>query len=188
MHDANASTTVYYGIPYAHAARFKPAVPIGSESRLCSVDIVDASAHGPACIQFNLPPPYDKGFALLTGTTPVQPQAEDCLTMDVYVPDGGYQDLPVLFYTPGGGFLVGASFTYDFRSLINLSIGMGKPFIAVVINYRLGPLGTLNPSIWGEDVNLSILDQVEALRYVQEHIHAFGGDPRKVTIGERMAV
>ena len=101
------------------------------------------------------------------------------------MPYGDFNDLPVLFYTPGGGYLVGASFSYDFRSLVSRSVGLGKPFIAVSINYRLGPLGTLNPSV-AEDMNVWLLDQFEALRWVKKHIGAFGGDGGKVTISESL--
>ena len=105
--------------------------------------------------------------------------------MDVYVPDGDHEDLPVLVFTPGGGFLVGASFSYDMSSLIERSVAVGNPFIGVVMNYRLGPLGFLNPSTWNEDkINLGLLDQVEALRYVKKYIRAFGGSPEKVTISK----
>lgn len=68
-------------------------------------------------------------------------------------------------------------------TLIERSVAMRKPFIGVVINYRLGPLGFLNPSTWNQ-VNLGLLDQVEALRYVKKYIGAFGGSPDKVTISK----
>ena len=165
--------------------------------------VIDASHHGPACINFNLPPPYDKGFEILLGGKPVEPQSEDCLNLDVYVPDGKHTDLPVLVFTPGGGFLVGGSFIYDMKPLLAHGLETGQPFVGVVLNYRLGPLGFLNPTTWGQDVNLGLLDQVEALRWVcvscpsdecrpgrligsrqqiHEHIARFGGSPDKVTI------
>lgn len=183
-HDYNTSTTVYYSIPYAHAARFEAPRPIETKGGLTPHALVNASTHGPACINFNLPPPYDTGFRTLLDAAPVAPvapQQEDCLTLDVYVPDGHHQDLPVLFYIPGSGFLVAASFLYDMEALLSHANTLGKPFIAVVINYRLGPLGLLNPSN-AKDWNVAILDQFEALRYVQRYIHKFGGDPNKVTI------
>lgn len=102
--------------------------------------------------------------------------------MDIYVPDGDHGDLPVLVFTPGGGFLVGASFVYDMKSLVGRGLATGKPFIGVSLNYRLGPLGFLNPSTWGENLNLGLLDQVEALEYVKKNIGAFGGSSHKVTI------
>ena len=94
----------------------------------------------------------------------------------------------MLFYSHGGGFLVGASWIYDFRSLVSRSVDVGKPFVAVVVNYRMGPLGTLNPSILNDkDWNAGLLDQFEALRWVKEHIGAFGGDASKVTISKAIA-
>lgn len=204
-HDADTSTTTvsiltivsplamlidvqYYGIPFAYADRFEPARSVDTQSNLTPDAVVNASVHGPACINFGLPPPYDKGFSILLGATPIHPQSEDCLTIDVYVPDGHRDDLPVLFYTPGGGFLVGASYPYDMRYLVSRAADQGKPFIGVVTNYRLGPLGFLNPSTWKNETNLGLLDQVAALQYVQKYIVMFGGDPDKVTISKSHGV
>lgn len=97
---------------------------------------MNASTHGPGCINFKIPPPYDEGFAALSGGQEVEPQSEDCLTLDVYVPNGNHQDLPVLIYTPGGGFLVGASFLYDMSPMVEKSIELGQPFIAVSVCAR----------------------------------------------------
>ena len=185
VHDIKSSVTTYYAVPYAYyAKRFDPPEPIEKKPGISPNDIVNTSSHGAACINFNLPPPYDKGFDFLLGTNPIEPQSEDCLSLDVYVPDGGLKDLPVLFFTPGGGFLVGASFAYDLKALVSRGAATGRPFIGVSINYRLGPLGFLNPSTWGGNLNLGLLDQVEALRYVRRHVAAFGGDPEKVTISK----
>ncbi|KAG7280828.1 hypothetical protein CRUP_010810 [Coryphaenoides rupestris] len=54
--------------------------------------------------------------------------------------------------------------------------------VVVVIQYRLGLLGFLST---GDDTipgNLGLLDQVEALRWVQQNIGDFGGNPELVTI------
>jgi len=181
LYDRQADARVYYNIPYGTARRFEAPQPLDDSGS--SNALVNASTHGPACINFNIPPPFDEGFALLLGETPIEPQVEDCLSMDVYVPDGYFrQPLPVLVYIPGGGFLVGASFGYDLRPLLERGVRLGKPFIAVTFNYRLGPLGQLNPSTGVTDeINLALQDQRLALRYVQKHIQAFGGDPRKVS-------
>ena len=67
----------------------------------------------------------------------------------------------------------------------------GSPTIIVTLNYRLGVLGFLasreireyNASFGEEGVgNYGIWDQVEALRWMQKHISAFGGDPDRVTV------
>ncbi|KAK3709092.1 hypothetical protein LTR37_011071 [Vermiconidia calcicola] len=186
-HDANTSTTTYYAIPYAYASRSDVAKPIHTKPGISSDRSIDASQHGPSCINFDLPPPFDAGFSFLLGGEPIKPQSENCLNLDVYVPDGDHKDLPVFVFTPGGGFTVGASFAYDVRPLVQRSVEMGKPFIGVVLNYRLGPLGFLNPSTWGKDTNLGLLDQVEALRWIKKHISRFGGCPDKVTISGQSA-
>ena len=174
--------TIYYGIPYGHATRFEPPSPV----TLNDTSEVNATSHGPACINFNLPPPYDKTFEALLGATTPEPQVEDCLSLDIYVADGHADGgLPVLFYSPGGAFTNAASFAYDMRPSITHSMEMKKPFIGIVINYRLGPLGFLNPSAV-QDWNIGILDQVEALRWVGKNVVAFGGDKDKVTISQSM--
>ena len=94
-HNPMAEVTTYYSIPYARAARFDFATPIDEIEGCCSSDVVNATEHGAACINFNLPPPYDKGFETLLGDEPIEPQSEDCLTMDIYVPNGDLDGLPV---------------------------------------------------------------------------------------------
>ena len=186
LHDPTTRSTVYYGIPYARGGRFKRPVPIEEDTRTVK-QTTDATQHSPACTNFNIPPPYDEGFKELLGSAPIAPQSEDCLTMDVYVPDGAQtcdHQLPVLVFIAGGGFLNGASFIYDLRPMLEKAIDLDKPFIGVVIQYRLGPFGFLNPSTRLDDFNLGLLDQREALRYVRDNIAAFGGDRSRVTLSE----
>jgi para-nitrobenzyl esterase len=63
----------------------------------------------------------------------------------------------------------------------------------VSINYRLGVLGWLAHSELsaespvGVSSNYGLLDQIEALRWVQRNICAFGGDPSNVTIAGESA-
>ncbi|KAK5164925.1 uncharacterized protein LTR77_009590 [Saxophila tyrrhenica] len=187
-HDPSSSTTTYFSIPYAFATRFEKSKPIEEKPDVSRSAVVDASKHGPACPIFNLPPPYDKGFGALLGDQPIKPQSEECLTMDIYVPDGDHKDLPVSLFTHGGAFLVGSSFTYDMSPLVAKSMELGLPMIAISIQYRLGPLGFLNPSSLGsQSMDLGILDQVEALRWVRRNIQAFGGSHKRVTISGESA-
>ncbi len=69
-------------------------------------------------------------------------------------------------------------------SLVSASVTLGKPYILVAVNYRLGAFGFLG----GREVladgstNLGLLDQRMGLQWVADNIAAFGGDPDRVTI------
>ena len=53
--------------------------------------------------------------------------------------------------------------------------------VCVGVNYRLGALGWLHrPGIIDAEAGTS--DQIMALRWVRDHISAFGGDPGRVTV------
>ncbi len=52
--------------------------------------------------------------------------------------------------------------------------------IVVSVTYRLGLFGYLATGT-GRPANLGLLDQLEAFRWVQRNIAAFGGDPGRVT-------
>jgi para-nitrobenzyl esterase len=102
----------------------------------------------------------------------------------VWAPTAG-RNLPVMFWIHGGGLHQGQSGLplYDGKN-------MAETFHTVVvsINYRLGQLGFLaHPELSAENTkrisgNYGFLDQLAALMWVKENIHAFGGDPAQVTI------
>jgi len=120
-------------------------------------------------------------------------KSEDCLYLNVWVPAGGTTGadpgLPVLVYFFGGGFIAGdgSEGRYDGESMAT------KGVIAITITYRLGVFGFLaHPELTKESPhhasgNYGLLDQAAALRWVQQNIKAFGGDPRRVTIAGESA-
>jgi para-nitrobenzyl esterase len=111
--------------------------------------------------------------------------SEDCLTLNVWVPDSGAQrKIPVMVWIHGGAFIQGSGSWpfYDGSELAKQGI------VVVTINYRLGRLGFFaHPALTAENPdgplgNYGLMDQVEALKWVQRNIGAFGGDPDNVTI------
>ncbi len=111
--------------------------------------------------------------------------SEDCLYLDIRAPkEPTSKRRPVMFWIHGGGNVSGVKDYYDFSRLV-----ASQDVIVVTVNYRLGPLGWFtHPAIQGlqegldKTSNFGTLDIIEALRWVQNNISRFGGDPKNVTI------
>lgn len=140
-------------------------------------DIRNATAYQPECIGYGSDQWVLGNFV-----------DEDCLSVNVIRPAGVSADtkLPVAVWLHGGGWYQGgnADPRYNMSFIVQQGVNEGKPFIAVVPNYRLSLFGF----IYSQEVidagvtNLGMLDQRLALHWVQENIANFGGDPDKVTI------
>ena len=115
------------------------------------------------------------------------PVSEDCLYLNVIRP-AGYenQNLPVGIWIHGGGLSMGGTRDerYNLSFIVDNSVQIGKPIIGVSIAYRLTAWGFLQSSeVSGSgNTNIGLRDQRLALHWLQENIHAFGGDRSKVTI------
>lgn len=72
----------------------------------------------------------------------------------------------------------------DGASLVKYAESIGKPFIFVAVNYRVGGFGFLaGKEIFADGAsNLGLLDQRMGLEWVADNIASFGGDPNRVTI------
>ncbi|MBB2899767.1 para-nitrobenzyl esterase [Kineococcus radiotolerans] len=106
---------------------------------------------------------------------------EDHLTLDVHVPAGSPHDLPVLVWIHGGGWVSGSGSAPEYHP----AAWVARGFVVVSMNYRLGFEGF--GAVPGAPHNRGLLDQVAALRWVQENVAAFGGDPARVTIAGQSA-
>ena len=86
--------------------------------------------------------------------------------------------LPVMVFIHGGGFKTGSGNDDEYGPDFLVSHGV----ILVTLNYRLEALGFL--CLDTEDVpgNAGLKDQAAALRWVQNNIKNFGGDPNNVTL------
>ncbi|KAJ8950572.1 hypothetical protein NQ318_015705 [Aromia moschata] len=107
-------------------------------------------------------------------------EGEDCLHLHVYTPvlPGSDPTLPVMFYIYGGGFEQGSANYYG----AGPHYFMEHDVVLVGINYRTGPLGFLSTGDTVIPGNGGLKDQNLALKWVQDNIQFFGGDPKKVTI------
>ena len=170
-------TIAWRGIPYA-------APPTGRLRFRAPRRVVPWDGLRDAALFGRVAPQAYKGQ--FTGVPPDVPSGEDCLTVNVVVPDAVPMDapLPVMVFIHGGGYSTGSS--RDFS-------GQGRNFVRtekvvyVSFNYRLGALGYLDFSRYSThrrpiDSNLGLRDQIAALRWVRRNIRAFGGDPSRVTI------
>jgi para-nitrobenzyl esterase len=168
---------VFKGIPYAAPpVRWRPpaAMPAWQGVR-------DATRAGPICMQ-----PRGRNAGIYTND--LGEQSEDCLTLNIWSPENA-SNAPVFVWIHGGALANGAASEalYDGARLASEGV------IVVSINYRLGVFGYLaHPELSAESErgvsgNYGLLDQVEALRWVQRNISAFGGDPSNVTIAGESA-
>lgn len=177
----------YKGIPYAESLA-GPALWSLPTPRKRWSGLRDARNYGPACMQFGgsgakwpVPAVRAQYFHALGGTRNIV-EGEDSLLLNVWTPSiEKTAKLPVMVWFHGGGFTSGsADEIYDAAPFASRGV------VCVVIQYRLGPPGFLHGSglFKGELCadNRAFEDQLCALRWVQENIASFGGDPSCVTL------
>ncbi|XP_023601438.1 bile salt-activated lipase isoform X3 [Myotis lucifugus] len=114
--------------------------------------------------------------------------SEDCLYLNIWVPQGQKevsQNLPVMIWIFGGGFLMGSAQEKSFFNNYEYDgeeIATRGNVIVVTFNYRLGPLGFLSTGDTNLPGNYGLRDQHMAIAWVKRNIAAFGGDPNNITI------
>jgi para-nitrobenzyl esterase len=193
--DDGASSGTYYwkGVPFAQppvgALRWR--APVAPEAWS---DIRQTTKFGNACLQIGriFSPGLNNTYDATIGTNLGKPVgSEDCLFVNIWRPATDEKNLPVLLFVHGGSNISGytADPLYDGAKL-------AKTANAVVItaSYRLGILGFLNmPQLKpggtaGDDSgNFALLDNMAALRFIQNNVANFGGDPGNVTLSGESA-
>lgn len=134
-------------------------------------EALDATAFGPVSPQPRSPIPMGLGTRA----------GEDCLFLNVWAPSSADRDAPrpVMVWVHGGAYIFGSGS----QPLYDGSVLAGDSDVVVVtINYRLGALGFVDFSAAGFDSNIALRDVLAALRWVQDNIAGFGGDPDRVTL------
>ncbi|MFB7600590.1 carboxylesterase/lipase family protein [Streptomyces sp. NPDC056160] len=195
---------VYRGVPFAAPPvgplRFRSPLP---PERWSGVREADRS--GPASYQFNcvnrsaverIVREIDPGVPGImawpdytNATYRHNHAAEDCLYLDIWVPESAPRaGLPVYVYYHGGANAVSSG---SFQLERGANLARAANMIVVRPNYRMGALGWVHFGLLGgalpEAVNLGVQDQFAALRWVHENIAAFGGDPANIAIGGESA-
>jgi len=112
------------------------------------------------------------------------PSDENCLFLNVWTPAADGRKRPVMFYSHGGGFVIGSGGT-AYQDGGNLA--RTWDVVVVATNHRLGLMGFLYlGELGGEEYatsgNQGLLDICDGLKWVHENIGAFGGDPNNVMI------
>jgi para-nitrobenzyl esterase len=145
------------------------------------------------CTAFGSSPMQGKPVPFMVYTSefliPESPISEDCLYLNVWTgAKSSSEKRPVLVWIYGGGFVSGGSGApiYDGEALAK------KGVVLVSINYRVGVMGFFaHPELSKENNNASgnygLMDQIAALKWVQNNITTFGGDPANVTIAGQSA-
>jgi para-nitrobenzyl esterase len=156
----------FFGVPYAQPPvgelRWRPPVPVTPWTAARQ-----ATEFEPIC-------PQTAGAVFQTRASR---QDEDCLYLNVWtrtVDPAAKQ--PVMVWIHGGGYLGGGG-CEDGTDGSQLA---ARGVTVVSFNYRLGALGYLAHPLLGS--NFGLQDQIAVLRWVQENIEQFGGDPNCVTV------
>ena len=159
----------FRGIPYCKPTtgegRFKPAEPAQPwQGVLDCTKETPIAPQGPSDLEGPMGPLHRR-------------YDEDCLTLEISTPNVN-EKLPVAVWFHGGANVSGAGNLdwYDGAQLARVG-----HMVVVGVNFRIAALGFLVHPALNTD-NLSIMDQVESLRWVQKNIRAFGGDPDNVTV------
>ena len=169
---------IRFGQPPVGPLRFKQSIAAGHLTGTNTAEIYDATQPRHCAMQ---PPPLDffKAHSRRVNAEPTYD--EDCLFLNVYTPAADANKRPVLFWIHGGSFVTGSGYEYDGRVLAAQS-----DVVVVTVNYRLGLLGFMDLSDFGDDylgsASNGIGDQILALEWVRDNIADYGGDPGNVTL------
>ncbi|XP_072946631.1 juvenile hormone esterase-like [Epargyreus clarus] len=160
-----ASNDLYYeflGIRYGVPIKFRAPAPPPS---FAGVYIADNRAV--LCPQF---PTYDPLAA--------PSDNEDCLVLNIFTPAATNTTYPVMVFLHGGDFGVGSGSPSFYGPQYLVSHGV----ILITLNHRLNVYGFLNLDIPEAPGNAGLKDVRAALRWIQENIAGFNGDPDNITV------
>uniref|UniRef100_A0A914QRQ1 Carboxylic ester hydrolase n=1 Tax=Panagrolaimus davidi TaxID=227884 RepID=A0A914QRQ1_9BILA len=164
------SANIFLGLPYAkppiNELRFeKPeSLPITTSK------VVDATKWPSPCHQVVDISDWGKNTS------------EDCLYFNVFTPANmtNKKLLPVFIFIHGGGFGYGYNQAYGYEYFVDNFIS--QDIIMVTLQYRLAHFGFLATPDHVINGNYGHFDQIQALKFINKNIAAFGGDPNHITV------
>ena len=166
----------FKGIPYAYADRFQmPTDPKSWEG------VLDTTSYGRVAPL--MVPDNPKGEMLVPHM--YWPEDEHCQYINVWTNNlDSNEKKPVLVWIHGGGYFAGSSIEQLAYDGANMS--KHGDVVVVSLNHRLNILGFMDLSPFGEkyenSANAGLADIVAALKWINENIDQFGGDPENVTL------
>lgn len=170
-HDSDCD--IYMGIPYAQP-------PVGDLMFRAPVPVEEWDTIMNAIYpQFNCVQEKSRFSAAYT--------SRDCLYLNVFVPRNTHNRyMPVMVWFHGGSFATGGTGAATDSTLRHDMSFLAQQLqcVVVTINYRLNMFGYLYLSDLSDryDSNCGLRDQLLALKWVNEHIASFGGNPHNVTL------
>ena len=198
VYNEDQTVKVYAGIPYAKPPvgelRWRePQEPEAWEGiRICDT-------FAPMSMQSPNDPIYDFGssiiayhnFRITTEDNFRAAASEDSLYLNVWTPADAKagDDLPVVVYIHGGSLTTGQSYYQDYNGETFAKNGV----VYITIAYRLGIFGYLATEELADESpnkttgNYGLLDQIQALKWINENVGAFGGDASNITIAGESA-
>ncbi|XP_031196988.1 pyrethroid hydrolase Ces2e-like isoform X2 [Mastomys coucha] len=177
LNDTRVSVHTFLGIPFAKPPlgqlRFAP-----PQSPEPWSGVRNGTTYPPRCLQ-NSETMSAKILKMKNLNMPPISTSEDCLYLNIYAPAHahGGSNLPVMVWIHGGALVKGMASIHDGSMLAAI-----EDVVVVTIQYRLGILGFFSSGDEHARGNWGYLDQVAALRWVQQNIAHFGGNPDRVTI------
>ena len=175
---------IFLGLPYS--ATLTAAHRFGSPPPLAPwTGVRRAYNYGPTCpSEERQADESTSEWPFLLQRGPITLASEDCLRVNVWAPEADAPARPVMIWLHAQGFGGGSS--QHFLATNGENLAREQDVVVVSLNHRTGVLGFADVSgLAGGDPdagNVGMLDIVAALRWVRDHIAAFGGDPGNVTL------
>jgi para-nitrobenzyl esterase len=179
---SDGTTMIWQGVPYAKPPIDDPVYQTqlrwkAPQDPAPWQGVRDATKPALKCTQLNTTDDW-----LRTGEID-KDSGEDCLYVTIFRPNSS-KKLPVYVWIHGGSNNFGSA-----REYASPELAVRSDVVVVVVQYRLGPIGWFyHPALQsGTDAlsdsgNFGTLDTVQALKWIQKNIAAFGGDPNKLTV------